>query len=283
MLLSFYVGGMMSAEGEDPFDAGVLSVRSNKFFVDTDFLSNRNPGLRADFHDMALDGTINWEELESFVNANYYTYRRIPETLVLLIEQTGDWENDNMWFAVEVDGVMSPHRRRIHVRLDDLREALLSYSTNGAKLRYPFGTTFVSEHMDNGRRVEVSVMRKRSDGFWDFFAYGADGLLVGTINQIRKDLAVPTQCVGCHFGSRLFEPEKSFPRLAANGPDGPRRLYVDEDLMDDDVIRLLDEHRRRSDRVLGLYGSLFLSRLRMDRQKGDISEQDNRILEAMGL
>lgn len=283
MLLSYYVGGMLSAEGQDPFEAGALSVRSNTFYVDIDMLAKASPGLDSELELMARDGKVEWEELASFVNTHYYAYRRIPESLILLIEQTGDWQDDSEWLAFEVDGVMSPHRRRIHVRLDDLREALLSYSANGANLRYPIGTTFVSEHMDNGLRVEVSVMRKRSDGFWDFFAYGDDGLLVGVIDQIRKDLVVPTQCVGCHFGSRLFEPEKSFPREVADGPDGPRKLYVGENLRDDDVIRLLDEHRRRSDTVLGLYGTLFLSRLRVERRSGVISEQDKQILESMGL
>ena len=104
-------------------------------------------------------------------------------------------------------------------------------------------------------------MLKREDGHWDFFAYGPDGTPTTETAARPRPLRVPTQCVGCHFGSKLYEPEKSFPAEAADGPHGPRVLHVDDAARKPDVVQFFDEHRKRSDHVLGLYATLLVSQL----------------------
>ena len=126
-------------------------------------------------------------------------------------------------------------------------------------------------------------MRKRDDGFWDFFTYGPDGTLAAETQARPRALKTPTQCVGCHFGGRLFEPEKSFPGTASEGPHGPRALYVPEAWRDAEVVRFFDEHRKRSDTVLGLYNTLFAAKLRADRRAGRLAPEDARLLESLGL
>ena len=89
--------------------------------------------------------------------------------------------------------------------------------------------------------------------------------------------------MGCHFGDKLFEPEKSFPMRAEPGPHGPRQVYVEEDLRDEEIVRRFDEHRRRSDTVLGLYTTLFVSSLRAERRAGTLDESDAVLLDSLDL
>ena len=103
------------------------------------------------------------------------------------------------------------------------------------------------------------------------------------IERTPSDLIVPTKCVGCHLGSRLFEPERSFPVDPRPGPDGPRRLYVSDDFKDVGVVRGLDEHRKRSDMVLGMYGTLFISQLRSTRSADTLDSRMMSLLEEVGF
>ena len=282
-LLSFYLGGLLSRNSSDPFEASIIVQRRGTFLLDTERLGLLNQDLLVDMKSLTDDGVITWDEFEQFINERYYAYREFPKTTDRLMDLVGDWSLGSDWFSFEVNGVMSPHRRKIHVPLVHLRNALSGYRENGDRLLYAVGTTFVSEHIDRGERVEVSVMRKREDGFWDFFAYGATGGLTGEVVRSPNNLVVPSKCIGCHFGSRLFEPERSFPADASPAPEGPRALYVQKGEKDVGIVRLLDEHRRRSDTVLGLYGTLFLGRLKAQRAAGSISEEDRKILEMLGL
>jgi hypothetical protein len=89
---------------------------------------------------------------------------------------------------------------------------------------------------------------------------------------------VPTKCVGCHFGTRLFEPEKSFPVAARPGPDGPRGITVQNALPTPSMVGQLDEHRKRSDQILGLYGTLLLNRLTIMGASSELSEDQAAVL-----
>lgn len=126
-------------------------------------------------------------------------------------------------------------------------------------------------------------MRKRADEQWDFFVYGKDGLPAAQTNTPPRPLKSPVQCVGCHFGDKLFEPAESFPARARPGPHGPRQIYVDEDLRDPVVVRYFDEHRKRSDTILGLYTTLFVSRLRNQQKAGSLTAEDAALLESIDL
>ena len=100
---------------------------------------------------------------------------------------------------------------------------------------------------------------------------------------LPRSLKTPTQCVGCHFGVKVFEPERSFPAAAPPGPHGPRAFYVDEALRDREPVVFFDEHTKRSDTVLGIYNTLFVARLRADRRAGALAAADARLLESLGL
>lgn len=277
-LLAFYLGSYLGAEGGDPFADGLVGRQGSGFVLDTARLARRHPGASSALAAAAADGLVDWDEFAAFVQATYYEARALPPTVEAL-RAVHPFADDTSWFQVRVDGVMSPYERRLYVPVAALRSALAGYDERGGRLLYPVGTAIVGEHWHGEAREEVTVMIKRGDGFWDYAAYGADGRLVGQTDAEPKPLQVPTQCVGCHFGSRLFEPEKSFPARAAAGPNGPRAVHVPDAWRDADLTRLLDEHRRRSDTVLGLYNTLFLARLRAERAAGQLPASDARLLD----
>ena len=282
-LLRYYFGGYVAPEGDDPFSRGLLSAEDGRYYLDLDALASTHPGLEVSLKEAAGDDRVEWEELATFLHATYYTVRNLPPTLDALRSQVPYQEGKDTWFHVELDGVMSTARRHVYVSKEALRSALGGYQEQGEQLLYPVGTAVVGEAHLDGQHVETNVMRKRSDGFWDFFTYGPDGALADRTQALPRALKSPTQCVGCHFGAKLFEPERSFPAAAPPGPHGPRALYVDEQLRDREVVQFFDEHRKRSDTLLGIYNTLFVAQLRADRRAGRISDEDGRLLDRLGL
>src|SRR5690606_7846790 len=113
--------------------------------------------------------------------------------------------------TVELHGVMTTARRVVHVRESAIREALRNFERNGRRILYPIETTFIGEHVIDGVVEETTAMRKRADEQWDFFVYGKDGLPATQTNTPPRPLKSPVQCVGCHFGDKLFEPAESYP------------------------------------------------------------------------
>ena len=282
-LLRYYFGGYVGPDGGDPFSTGLLAAEDGRFYIDAAVLEASRPGLGTPLAEAAGDRRLDWDELAGFLNASYYTARNLPPTLAAFRAETPYRDAEAAWFHVELDGVMSTARRHVYVAEDALRAALRGYQAQDEQLFYPVGTAIVGEHHLDGEHLETTVMRKRGDGFWDFFTYGPDGTLAARTQALPRALKTPTQCVGCHFGAKLFEPERSFPAAASPGPHGPRAFYVDEALRDREVVVFFDEHRKRSDTVLGIYNTLFVARLRADRRAGRLSDDDGRLLERLGL
>ena len=280
-LLRYYFGAYAGAEGADPFAAGVLDRRDGRFFVDLDTLALHNPAAADSLRRVSGGDVLGWEELVRFIGATYYEARGAPETQEALQDET-DYTDDD-WFTVDVRGVMTTARRRVYVEKSALRAALESYHMRDEQLIYATGTTIVGEHYVDSMHVETTVMRKREDGYWDFFTYGAEGQLALQTQTEPRALESPTQCVGCHLGDRQFEPEESFPADASPGPHGPRAIYVGEAMRDAEVVTFFQEHARRPDMVLGLYNTLFVSHLRAQRRAGTIAPRDAALLRALGL
>lgn len=278
-LLSYYFGGYVVPQPADPFDAGMVAEINRRFYINLDTLELHFPGAISYLTDANGDNRIDEEELESFVDATYNRARQFPRTLDTLVRQADFGPDADRWLHVDIDGVMTTARRRVHIQDAAIRAALDAYHVNDERILYPKGTTIIGEHYIDARRVETTVMRKRADGFWDFAVYGANDSLAQKTTTTPKELESPVQCVGCHFGSKLFEPEKSFPARARPGPHGPRELYVDETLRDTPVVRYFDEHRKRSDTILGLYTTLFVADLRRQQRRGIISERDAALLD----
>lgn len=282
-LLRYYFGGYVGPDGGDPFETGLLTAEAGRFYIDVTALETGHPGLGTSLGEAAGDRRLDWDELAGFLNVSYYTARNLPSTLDAFRAETPYGDAEASWFHVELDGVMSTARRHVYIAEDALRAALRGYQAQDGQLFYPVGTVIVGEHRLSGVHVETTVMRKRSDGFWDFFTYGPDSTLAAQTQALPRALKTPTQCVGCHFGAKLFEPERSFPAAASPGPHGPRAFYIDEALRDREVVVFFDEHRKRSDTVLGIYNTLFVARLRADRRAGHLDEDDGRLLETLGL
>lgn len=280
-LLRYYFGGYVDEQASDPFEVGLIVEEGGRFYLDTDVFAARQPGLQARLDAAVRGDVLTWESLEPFFKETYYTARAAPPTLEALTTEV-PYGGDG-WMQVEIDGVMTTARRHVYVAESALRAALASYHKHDEQLLYPIGTTLIGEHWLEGARIETTVMRKRADGFWDYFTYGQDGSLVEETQALPRSLKTPTQCVGCHFGSKLFEPERSFPAEAPPGPHGLRGLYVDEALRDRDVVAFFDEHRKRSDTILGLYNTLFVARLRAARRAGSLAEEDAALLDQLGL
>lgn len=282
-LLEYYFGGYVTPEPRDPFASGLLADTAGAFFINIDSLEAHYPGAAAALSDRDANNRISWEELEAFIDATYYKARRLPLTIDTLMQDAGYSEEAPGWVQLDVDGVMSNARRRLFVQEASVREALAGYWENGERVIYPKGTTFIGKHFLRDSLAETTVMRKREDGYWDFAVYSARDSLAPTTLTPPRELKSPVQCVGCHFGSKLFEPEKSFPMKSEPGPHGPRQMYIDDAIRDADVAKLLDEHRKRSDTILGLYSTLFVAQLRQQQRDGTIAPEDSALIQRLGL
>ncbi|MEM0961345.1 MAG: hypothetical protein AAGK21_02235 [Bacteroidota bacterium] len=271
-VLGAYVGG-------DPFAAGLVSGEGGDLTIHPPKLGTE---ARAALADANGDGSIDWDELAAMLEATYVTASGVPETLDALRQQADFTAGEPEWFTVEVDGVMSAARRRISVPTASLRQAIEAFPDRNA-IVYPAGTWIIGEHLLEGTVVETTVKVRRDDGFWDFAVYGPDGALAESTQTEPRALRVPTQCTGCHLGRRLFEPEKSYPAEASDGPFGPRAIYVPDEWRSAPATALFDEHARRDDGVLGLYATLYTGRLLAEREAGAITPDDDALLMALGL
>jgi len=280
-LLRFYFGAYVGEDGGDPFASGMLIEKASRFYVFPDRIEAQYPGWGTKLQHIAVDRVLDWEELTAFLYETYYVARKVPPTLEKFREIWPYYEVS--WIHFEVNGPMTTARRKIYVAEKALQSVLLQYSAQGSRLMYPVGTAIVGEHHTETTHLETTAMIRRGDGFWDFVTYGTDGYLSLKTSASPRSFTTPTQCVGCHFGSKLFEPERSFPAPALPGPDGIRTYYVEDDMRDAVVMDFFDEHRKRSDMILGLYNTMYVSKLRADRQRGILSEEGERILDALGL
>ena len=279
-MLSAYFGGYVSPKGGDPWAAGILSQKENEIYLHLDKLHSLQPKIAYAPQDADGDGLFVWEEIEPFIERSYYAVRAFPATLEEL-RRVYDYTSNPAWFRLRLVGSMIAAERTIYIHTDALRAALKTYAEHQEKVVYPEETVIVGEHRIDGRHIETAVMKKRYDGYWDFFLYDEEGNLARETVTPPRPLKAPTQCMGCHLGSKPFEPEKSFPAPASPGPHGPRVVYVEESLKQPDVVAFFDEHAKRSDSVLGLYGTLFVSALRLQREQATISEEDRQLLESL--
>lgn len=263
----------------DPFATGLVSSDGGDVTLHPQKLPAE---VRARLSDANGDGALDWDELAPVLEATYYDATRLPPTLDAL-RQSADYSvGEPAWFVVDMDGVMTAARRRISVPTSALRAAMEAFPSAG-ELVYPAGTWIIGEHLDGDRVLETTAKRRRADGYWDFAVYGPDGALAPATQTEPRALRVPTQCTGCHLGQRLFDPEKSFPAKASDGPFGPRAIHVPVAWRSAEATSLFDEHARRDDGVLGLYATLYAGRLLAARQSGTLAPEDAALLDALGL
>ena len=280
MLLAFYIGGMLP-EGWQ-LDS-VLSKVGSEWMLHGPKSGQEIPTPLENLMEAAgEDEILTWEEFEPAVSGSYYEVRNAPRTLAELKTEYGDW-NAESWFSHELVGQMTHLRRKLSVSKTALFAALDGLSVLKDPIIYPMGTLFIGEHLDGQSVREVTAMVKREDGYWDYFAYGSDGNLSPFIEKKPDPLRVPTQCVGCHFGDRLFEPERSFPSAARPGPNGERAFFVPEALKNAFLASGLSEHARRSDHILGLYGTLYLASLIREVEGGTASSEESNLVARLGL
>ena len=282
-VIGYYMGAFLPSGREDPFETRLVVKESDEYFVDIERFMALDSASAINLVAAAPDGSVDWDAFTDFVSSTYFRARGIPTTRLDLDEEQSFAAVNPDWMSVDVIGVMSTQRRRVFVRRQHVIDALRAYRANEDRIIYPDGTVFIGEHLDGNRVSETTVMRKSSGGFWDFFAYDSTGALADSTLPMPGSRHVPTQCFGCHFGDKLYEPERSFPGLAPDGPYGPRELYVGDSLRDPDVVRYFDEHRQRSDGVLGLYATLLVSELRAEREQGRLDPSIINLLESLGL
>ncbi len=273
-LVRYYIGSYMGPGGGDPFAAGIAVKDGADLYLHADSLGN---ALR-DGLDPNGDGKIEWDELSDFVASTYYDARGIETDLASLKDRVKFERENSDWFRVDIDGVMTRARRQIFVPTAAMREALLSFRKHGNTLIYPTGTVIFGEHVQDASIKETTVMQKREDGLWDFFIYGENGDLVSETSTGPKSLAAPVQCVGCHTGGKLFSPEKNYPAPSPPGPDGPRQILDGPRSGDGRWVRVFDEHRKRSDTVLGIYNTLYMERLCAMTKSNDNNHNDAQVL-----
>lgn len=245
-VVDLVLGALLGPDGGDPVAAGLATRAGDAWTLDGAAIAARAPA-GAPALDANANGTVDDDELAAFATATYAAARAFPATL------NGFGLDTASAFALDVTGVMTTARRRTYVPLSALRSALGGYRAAGDRLVYPAGTVVWGRHaLPDG---ETTLMRKRADGVWDFAVYDRAGRLASATTGAPRPLRAPMQCIGCHAGSRLFEPERSFPSDAPTGPDGPRAVHTDA--RSAAATAFFDEHRKRSDGLLGLYATVY--------------------------
>ncbi|NND71493.1 MAG: hypothetical protein HKN43_07930 [Rhodothermales bacterium] len=257
-IAKFYLSGLAESQGDVALSNFVV-VENGDITIRPDSISVHYPLIGDALRDITNQGRIQWDSFEEIMSQSYYAARQLPPTIDSLIRKF-DVDRDNS-FVIDVDGVMTTARRHTFIGTENLRAALRAFEQNSDKLVYPVGTVVIGEHIDGDTLVETTAMIKRPDDFWDFAVYDSMGMLADSTQPLSESLAAPAQCTGCHFGKRANEPEKSFPGNAPVGPDGPRKIHMIDPLPSTQLVRFFDEHRRRSDYLLGLYGTLYVNRL----------------------
>jgi hypothetical protein len=271
----YYLGGFVGPDGGDPVEAGILSVDGSELSL--------HPRPLPEFARAALpgdaDGILDADEFADWAQHTYVRARSLPQALDSLRAGRPWSERDTAWFTFSVDGSpMTRARRRLFVPTDALREAIGHFTEDG-RLEYPPGTVIVGEHLVDGAVAETTVKRRRADGFWDFMVYDRAGRLADATSTQPRALRAPAQCTGCHLGSRLFEPDRSFPADAPAGPAGARGVVVPAAWRDAGAAAIFREHATRSDHVLGLYATVYVGRLRAERAAGrPLAAEDEEIL-----
>jgi hypothetical protein len=276
--ISYYFGGLSVPDAVDPFQTGLIVESEGDYYLNSAALAGILGGSPS-VTDANKDGTLDWDELEPFLQTTYYARRPVPASFDTLLMSA----NTTEWFEVSVDGVMTNATRKIRVPLEALQDAIRHYRERGDSLIYPLGTLIIADHVADDLTIERTVMRKRADGHWDYGVFDSTGSRVPSTTSPPKPLAVPTQCVGCHLGSRLYEPEKSFPAPAPPGPAGPRSVHWDGAMPTTNLVRYFDEHRKRSDGILGLYATLYVADLEARRSAGTLTHEDSRLLDSLGI
>jgi len=284
-LLRFYFGSFLggsTSDSSDPVEAGILEKRENSWYLRAPVPDELDSsGLLTNLFSTAMEeGLLTEDLLGEFVQRHYYDARGFPETLAEWTSRNEEWSEPE-WFRIEVQGSMVPQRRITWVNRSNIEYALDSMQSLDDPVLYPGGTVFVGEHLRDGVVEETTLMRKRSDGFWDYWAYDAEGKLTDVIRKEPRDMLIPTRCTGCHYGDRQFEPERSFPATAQPGPSGERALYIPESWRRSDVASALQEHARRSDTILGLYATLYLAEAAAG--SSPTPETGRRFLERFGI
>jgi len=274
-LLRFYVGSYVGETGGDPVLAGVLEERENSWFLrHPSFWQEVDTSLQQLYRDGLSAEEISKDLMDSFLMSSYYFARRAPQAIEVWRENLGDWTSLEKWLSIDVKGSMSPFPRRVAIKRSAVLSALNQVEEIESPILYPVGTAVIGEHFSNGFVVETTIMQKRSDGFWDFFAYDDEGQLVDRVQKQPDDMMVPIRCTGCHFGTRQYEPERSFPARVEDGPDGPRFIEVAEGLRNASIVSTLQEHAKRSDNLLGLYGTIYLSEIAQRISRGEATSEE---------
>lgn len=276
-LLKFYFGGYAGAEAADPLVTGLIVRQADGYYLNPTLL---DAAFREKLRAAGSDGVLDWDELEPFLQETYYTSRVAPASLEALVPPTTFRGGGDGWMMMPVDGVMTTARRHIYIARENIAAALAQYEEQGRQIIYPAGTVIIGDHVVDERVVETTVMKKRADGMWDYFVYDEQGALATTTTTPPRPLAVPTRCVGCHFGDKKFEPERSYPAPASPGPHGPRGIYLPANPYDEVLVQTLDEHAKRSDTVLGLYATRYLGELLVKGEARTPAEQV--LLDAIG-
>jgi hypothetical protein len=253
---SFYLGMIPGVQPHHALRLDEKGVQLRRSIV-----SDAAPELGELLDRLRQDDSLAKESWNEFAVEIDKRWNSLPPSLDALIESENSDNGTNTPFVLSVYGAMTTYRRDIQVPRKSLEDALLYYWDRGEKLIYPPGTTIIAYHKDErGKTVEVTAKRKREDGFWDFGVYGDDGQRTSRTVSPPTPYAAPTQCVGCHLGTMPYEPEASF-LLEGDEPSGREYLLLDRRLRNEKVVNLLNEHARRSDNVLGVYGTVYLAEI----------------------
>ncbi|MDA1027913.1 MAG: hypothetical protein O3B41_02520 [Bacteroidetes bacterium] len=277
-LIAFYLGGFL--QKGDSLASIAVQLGSKWYLIKPK--PSTSPDLQALFDAAGEDKILQWEEFEPVVRSSYYRVRNTPLTVDSLKALFGDW-NVPGWFSYETRGQMTEYRRRLFIKRENIKWSLEQLDSPSDAILYDEGTAIIGEHLDQGQIIETTAMIKRWDGYWDYIAYGKNGQLALSVAKSEDPLLVPTQCIGCHYGNRAFEPERSFPRDARPGPSGERAVYVPEFWKNQSLTSSINEHVKRSDHVLGLYATLFLAEIITRSKKGEATAAELKLIDQLGI
>jgi hypothetical protein len=277
-IVAFYFGSFATT---DPYQSGVLKKDGDSIQLDVEALEKAYPEAKGKLQ--GQNGTLSMESIRAFMNETYYAARKFPPTLQAFRAEHSYSVTDPKWFSVRLNGAMSSVERTIYIEYSALKAALSQYKANNQQLLYPVGTVIIGEYTEGGAIIETTLEQKRADNHWDYWIYDASGNLAKQTLEKPKALKAPTQCVGCHYGKKLYEPEKSYPADAPVINDVLRKIQGTPAPKTAEMVAFFQEHAKRSDTILGVYNTIFVSNLLEKRDKGTLNAEETQLLTQIGL
>lgn len=200
------------------------------------------------------------------------------------MQSATSFDDTDAWMSVEVaQSTVTGTKRRLWFEKEAATRALENHERPrngvGEKMPWPKGSVFIAETIDrDGDVSERAIIAIDDGGAGRYAVFGADG---SPANELGRGPGHPaarlsSSCRACHAGDKTFHPMMSYPSEPVDV-----RLELPEGRRDVRLALVLNEGRRRGSRIIGVYGTLWLSHLAWSARNGTLLERDAAWLERL--